>query len=112
VQPFPGPGGRLQLSSGGGSEPVWSRDGRRLFYRSGGHLMAATLDTTEGVRVVSRDSLLSDVYQYAPNPHANYDVMPDGTHFLFLKAVSEGNMIVVTNWKSVVRSRMTVAPSR
>jgi serine/threonine-protein kinase len=107
VQPFPGPGGRLQLSSGGGSEPVWSRDGRRLFYRSGGHLMAATLDTADGLRIVSRDSLLADVYQYAPNPHANYDVMPDGTHFLFLKAVSEGNMIVVTNWRSVVRSRMT-----
>jgi serine/threonine-protein kinase len=112
VQPFPGPGGRVQLSSGGGTEPVWSRDGRRLFYRSSGHLMAATLDTTEEVRVVSRDSLLADVYQYAPNPHANYDVMPDGTHFLLLKAVSEGNMIVVTNWRSVVRSRMALAPSR
>jgi hypothetical protein len=74
--------------------------------------MAATLDTTEEVRVVSRDSLLADVYQYAPNPHANYDVMPDGTHFLLLKAVSEGNMIVVTNWRSVVRSRMALAPSR
>jgi len=107
VQPFPGPGGRVQLSSGGGTEPIWSRDGRRLFYRSGGRLMAATLDTADGVHVVSRDSLFADVYQYAPNPHANYDVMPDGTHFLFLKAVSEGNMIVATNWGRTVGSRIS-----
>jgi hypothetical protein len=38
--------------------------------------------------------------------------MPDGTHFLFLKAVSEGKMIVVTNWRSVVRSRMTGVAAR
>jgi hypothetical protein len=38
--------------------------------------------------------------------------MPDGAHFLFLKAVSEGNMIVVTNWRSVVRSHMTGTPAR
>ena len=30
VQPFPGPGGRIQVSTGGGTEPVWSRDSRRL----------------------------------------------------------------------------------
>lgn len=33
VQPFPGPGERILISSGGGKEPVWSRDGRELFYR-------------------------------------------------------------------------------
>jgi Tol biopolymer transport system component len=107
VQPFPGPGGRLQVSSGGGSEPVWSRDGRRLFYRGGGHLMAATLDIAPSFGVTKRDTLLTDVFQYAANPHANYDVMADGQHFVFLKAAREGNMIVTTNWKAVVRTRMT-----
>jgi serine/threonine-protein kinase len=106
VQPFPGPGGRIQISSGGGSEPVWSHDGRRLFYRGGGHLMAATLDLAKSFGVTRRDTLLTDVFQYAANPHANYDAMADGTHFVFLKAAREGNMIVATNWKAVIRAQM------
>jgi dipeptidyl aminopeptidase/acylaminoacyl peptidase len=107
VQAFPGPGGRVQVSARGGSEPVWAPDGKRLFYRGDGHLMAARLNTTQGFSVAARDTLFADSYQYASNPHANYDVMADGSHFVFLKAASEGNMIVVTNWTSVVRSRMT-----
>jgi Tol biopolymer transport system component len=106
VQPFPGPGGRVQVSAGGGTEPVWSRDGGRLFYRSNGTLMAATLAKGGSFAVVSRDSLFSDRFQYAPNPHANFDVMADGKHFVFLKTVNEGNMIVVANWKAAVRDRM------
>ena len=107
VQPFPGPGGRVQVSSGGGSEPVWSRDGKRLFYRGDGHVMAARIAPGAGFSIAGRDTLLADSFQFAPNPHANYDVTPDGTHFVFLKAASEGNMIVVANWKTVVRARMT-----
>ena len=106
VQPFPGPGGRVQVSSGGGSEPVWSHDGKRLFYRGNGHLMAARIAPGEGFAIAGRDTLFADPFQFAPNPHANYDVMADGTHFVFLKAASEGNMIVVTNWKAAVKARM------
>ena len=106
VQPFPGPGGRVQVSAGGGTEPVWSRDGRRLFYRGDGHLMAARIAPGTGFVIAARDTLFADTYQFAANPHANYDVMPDSGRFVFLKAASEGNMIVVTNWKSVVRTRV------
>ncbi|HVE33535.1 MAG TPA: protein kinase [Gemmatimonadaceae bacterium] len=109
VQPFPAPGGRVQVSTRGGSEPVWSPDGKRLFYRGDGRLMAARLNTTAGFAVVARDTLFADTYQFAGNPHANYDVTADGSHFVFLKAASEGSMIVVTNWTSVVRSRMAAA---
>ncbi len=35
VQPYPGPGGKRQISTEGGTEPVWSRNGRELFYRNG-----------------------------------------------------------------------------
>jgi serine/threonine-protein kinase len=37
VQPFPGPGGQVQVSVAGGSEPVWAPDGRQIFYRDGRH---------------------------------------------------------------------------
>jgi len=56
--------------------------------------------------VMSRDTLFTDTFQYASNPHANYDVMPDGTHFVFLKAATAGSMIVATNWSAGVRARM------
>ncbi len=106
VQPFPGPGGRVQVSVNGGTEPVWSRDGRRLFYRGEGRLLAATLRPGPGFEVASRDTVLTDSYVFAGNPHANYDVMPDGKRFIFLKGESTGEMIVVTNWDAVVRGRM------
>jgi serine/threonine-protein kinase len=106
VQPFPGPGGRIQVSVAGGTEPVWSRDGRRLFYRGDGYLMAARLRPGEGFGVAARDTVLRDTYVFAGNPHANYDVMPDGEHFVMLQGTGTGEMVVVSNWESVVRGRM------
>ncbi|MBA3894742.1 MAG: PD40 domain-containing protein [Gemmatimonadales bacterium] len=112
VQPFPGPGGRVQVSANGGTEPVWSRDGRRLFYRGDGRLMAATIRPGARFEVASRDTVLTDTYVFAGNPHANYDVMPDGKHFIFLEGESTGDMIVVSNWDAVVRARMGITPER
>ncbi len=40
VRPFPGPGRRWPISTGGGQEPLWSPDGRELFYRVGRKFMA------------------------------------------------------------------------
>jgi Tol biopolymer transport system component len=109
VQPFPGPGGRIQVSVNGGTEPVWSRDGRHLFYRADGHVMAATIGAGPDFSVVRRDTVLTDTYVFAGNPHANYDVMPDGTHFIFLQGVDAGQLVVVSNWDAVVRARMNAA---
>lgn len=112
VQPYPGPGGRVQASTGGGTEPVWSRDGRRLFYRGERQLMAAVIRPGPAFSVVARDTLLADTYMYASNPHANYDVMPDGIHFVFLEADNAGELIVVSNWTSVLRARMAGGAAR
>ena len=56
--------------------------------------------------MATRDTVLTDSYVFAGNPHANYDVMPDGKTFIFLEGESTGDMIVVTNWESVVQARM------
>jgi len=107
MQPFPGPGGRVQVSANGGVEPLWSRDGRRLFYRGGEQFMAATLRAGPAfASVAARDTLFADEFVYANNPHANYDVLPDDERFIFLRAVGDGNMIVVANWTSGLRARM------
>jgi eukaryotic-like serine/threonine-protein kinase len=110
VQPFPGPGARTQVSVTGGIEPVWSRDGRRLFYRGDGMLMAATIRLGADFTVAARDPVLRDDYVFASNPHANYDVMPDGSHFIFLQGDAAGELTVVSNWDAVVRTRMAAGP--
>ena len=112
VQPFPGPGGRVQVSVGGGTEPVWSRDGRRLFYRGEAQLIAATIGSGATFRVAARDTLFDDSFVYAANPHANYDVTPDGSGFIFLKSTSEGELVVVANWRAELRRRMASAARR
>lgn len=43
---------------------------------------------------------------FAPNPHANYDVMPDGRHFVFLEPAGTGDMIVTANWWTRARARL------
>ena len=111
IQPFPGPGGRVQVSTGGGTEPVWSRDGQRVFYRNNTTFMSAHVRAGSTLEIVSRDTLFTDGFVYAANPHANYDVMPDGEHFLFLKPASEGTFIVAANWRAALRARMAGASS-
>lgn len=112
VQPFPGPGGRTQVSANGGVEPVWSRDGRRLFYRGDGKLMAARVRGDPTFAVVARDTVFTDSYVFATNPHANYDVMPDGERFVMLKSAGEGVLTVVVNWGEALRARMAGSEAR
>jgi Tol biopolymer transport system component len=45
VQPFPGPGGKWQISTNGGTVPVWAQNGRELFYMSSGKLMSVGVTT-------------------------------------------------------------------
>jgi Tol biopolymer transport system component len=45
VQPFPGTGGKRQVSTEGGSEPAWNPNGKELFYRSGDAMMAVDVTT-------------------------------------------------------------------
>jgi Tol biopolymer transport system component len=106
VQPFPGPGVRVQVSSRGGREPVWSPDGRRLFYRANKKFMTALITSIPTLAVVSRDVFGDDGFVTASAPHANYDVSPDGKRLLVLEAVEDEHLVIVHNWSSEVRARL------
>ncbi len=104
VAAYPGPGGRWQISTDGGRFPVWSRDGKELFYRKGDKLLSVPLETRPefraGVpRVLFDASNLRD-----------YDVAPDG-RFLFLRARDASgvprSMAVVLNWFDDLRKRVS-----
>jgi dipeptidyl aminopeptidase/acylaminoacyl peptidase len=106
VQPFPGPGARVQVSSRGGDEPVWSPDGSRIFYRDGRNLVAASVRATPEFEVTGRQALFGDVYVKRSLPHANYDVSPDGSSFLFLRETSNKEAVMIYNWLPEVQARM------
>jgi serine/threonine-protein kinase len=106
VQPFPGPGGQVQVSVTGGSEPVWAPDGRQIFYRDGRHLIAASVTTSPAFAVTGRTELFADDYVFAQAPHANYDVSLDGRRFLMVKNAQASEIYVVYGWLSELRSRI------
>jgi hypothetical protein len=102
VRPFPGPGSKVLVSQSGGSEPVWSRTGRELFYRSFGprepQMITAAIETRPTLRVLSRTALF-DVEEYETAiPHANYDVMPDGQSFMMVRMGRLSEFVYLQHW--------------
>ena len=104
-----GSAGKQQVSQDGGSEPVWSRDGRELFYRSLGpsepQLVAARIETGPSPRVVSRTPLFP-VTDYEPAvPHPNYDVMPDGRSFVMVRQGRLSQFVYLQHWTGLMEQR-------
>jgi eukaryotic-like serine/threonine-protein kinase len=98
VRPFPAAGGYVQVSSGGGTEPIWSRDGHELFYRQSNKLIAATILTSPQLAVGTRRMLFEHAFVTDGN-HTNYDVSPDGKSFVFLQEPQDqAQLFVVLNW--------------
>ena len=67
VKPFPpGPGREVTISTGGGKEPVWSRDGSELFYRTADDLMVVTVDLGATFGAGTPRPLFADPYARIP----------------------------------------------
>ena len=106
VIPLSGPGGRHQVSTDGGSEPIWSPDGTRIFYRRGTDRFAATVTTAPDFTVVRRDSLFSGDFGSWVG-HAGYDAAAGGQQLLLLRPVTDSTRtIVVHNWGAELRARL------
>jgi Tol biopolymer transport system component len=99
VNGFPDPGRRRKVSVDGGICPVWSRDGRELFYCVGNDLVAARVSTTGGFTVQDRTVLFAANCGGWPY-HAGYDVAPDGQRFVTGGRVElpDVRLVVVLNW--------------
>jgi eukaryotic-like serine/threonine-protein kinase len=113
VQPYPGPGGKYQISTKGGTEPVWNPNGRELFYRSGDNMMAAEITTQPRFTAGKPKVLFAGQYQPSrtPVPNANYDVSRDGQRFLMLKPVAQVEAVptqvnVVLNWFEELKQKV------
>lgn len=111
VRPLVGAGAKVLVSQNGGSEPVWSRSGRELFYRGfgaqGTPLIAVSMQTAPTFRVLSRSQLFDASDYDAAVPHSNYDVGPDG-RFVMVYQGRLSEMVVIQNWTEEVRRRGAV----
>jgi len=112
VRPFPGPGGKWQVSNSGGNYPLWSRDGRELFYRNGNRMMVAKIEPGETFRSSRPEVLFEGAYAFHRNGR-NYDVSPDGKRFLMVKELDQQRstaptMELILNWHEELRRRAPV----
>ena len=111
VRPFPGPGGKWQVSVGGGDQPLWNPNGRELFYRDGAKVVSATVQTSPTFAVTGRRPLFDDVYLQANT--LNWSVMPDGDHFVMIKSLRDDSHLLVTvNWLEELKKRAKSANAK
>ena len=81
VQPFPGPGGKWQLSKDGGKGPAWSSDGREIFYTHGDRMMVVPVEIEHGFSASAPRLLFRLGFDRKATPFRDYDVSPDGKRF-------------------------------
>ena len=111
VQPYPGPGGKWQISTDGGTEPVWNPNGRELFYRSGDKMMAVDIATQPGLTAGKPRMLFEGPYMPTPLTFPDYDASPDGQRFLMLKPTEQAQSAptqinVVLNWFEELKQKV------
>jgi hypothetical protein len=108
VRRMDGAGGRIQVSTDGGTEPVWSGDGRELYYRRPSvddpQMIAARLDLAGTPRVIARQTLFGWADYEGAEPHPNYDVAPDGGGFVLVRRVQSGRLILIQNVHRLVHA--------
>ena len=106
VRPFPGAGGRALVSVNGGREPLWSRDGRAIFYSNDGRYIAAAITLLGTPEVTHRDTVVTGSYA-SWRFHPLYDIAPDGKHLLVLEATEKDvPATVILNWASAFAARL------
>jgi len=103
VRAFPGPGMKVQVSSEGGHEPLWARNGKQLFYRWGDAIWVVDV-RTDGGFAATRPRLLFEKPGYSYRwPIRNYDLSLDSQRFLMVKFENRKptpvtEIVLIQNW--------------
>ena len=95
-----GKGPRTMVSLEGGTGPVWSRDGRELFYRAGDDLISVEVKAQNPLALGARRKLL-DLSRYDSGYFHEFDVSPDGQRFLLIRTEAQSRptrLDIVLNW--------------
>jgi serine/threonine protein kinase len=114
VRPFPDvdSGGRWQVSTDGGENPLWSPDGRELFYRNGDAIMAVSVIKDPSFSIETPKILFRGKY-FSPGTTVgtSWDISPDGKRFLMMKENAVGGprkINIVLNWFEELKQRVPV----
>jgi serine/threonine protein kinase/Tol biopolymer transport system component len=105
AQRFPGPGEKVQVSTDGGSNPVWSRDGKQLIFENAGTLWATEVMVSPFRVGKSRVLYQGDIWNDAAGP--NYTLAPGGKKIVVVQRIKDpdgGNLKVVVNWDEELRN--------
>jgi len=94
VTPYPGPGRRVPVSIDGGLSPIWSADGKELFFRQGSKVMAASIVLEPEIDVSTPVEIFDGPYTVDLSGHQRYDVAPDG-RFLMVENSEDFRIVVV-----------------
>jgi serine/threonine-protein kinase len=84
VRPFPEAGAKYTISNQGGMGPVWSRDGRELFYAEGSKMMAVSVSRSPRF-AASVPAALFENAAFVWERARNYDVLADGSGFVIVR---------------------------
>jgi serine/threonine-protein kinase len=115
VRPYPAmDSGRWQISSEGGSRPVWARSGRELFFLTANNRIAAVAVQPGSGFAYGKPQVLFDASPYFSLAFTRYfDVSPDGKRFLMEKSANVApssterpSIVVISNWADEVKARM------
>ncbi len=116
VQRFPGLGGKVTISTDGGSQPLWAPDGRELFYRGPRGMKVVPVLETDPTHRVGDPSVLFETQYYVFRSVRTYDLAPDGQRFLMITQGAATNdsaappvqIIVIENWTQELLERVPV----
>ena len=103
VRPFPGPGGKFQISSEGGKTPIWPRDGKEIFYVS----LNDTKLMSAGIAMKNSTVEVSNVHPVFAMTGIGCDVTTDGKFIVnvLLESQLSSPLTLVVNWDVELRKK-------
>jgi len=114
VQPYPGTGGRWQISSGGGRFPIWSENGHELFFLGPDHRIRGVEYTVDGHSFSpGKPRVWSQTRVTDLGVNSAYDLAPDGKRFAVILNADQGaeskrraSVTVLVNFPDELRERL------
>jgi len=100
VRPFPASSGKWKISTAGGTEPRWRRDGKELFYLAADRKLMSVSVQAASTFLTSLPKVLFET-RMSQNGLWGYDVTPDGQRFVISLAAGESTpapIHVILNW--------------
>jgi hypothetical protein len=98
VTAYPGPGPTVAVSTKGGLSPIWSADGRELFFRLGSKMLAARMFSTSPLGFSAPVELFDGPYTLDLMGHQREDVASDGRRFLMVENSDDFPIVIVQDW--------------